>query len=218
MSGREVAEAGLLLVARTPEAIANPHTRQIVGVNRSIFLPALYDSPRYLAWLAAIGPLKAVPSWASVVAFDLGHRVKWHKAAPRRGAGRLLWLCEKMAPAQKADKQVPEMYRWAAEEGVTSPDDWKPEEPPPGTSQAALTAALRDRIGVAVDGDAVTMNGTGSMYEPDTDPATGKTTWQRISTKKGHGSTKGGTIAAFSAKGDCRGTGWLAKFAGLGDT
>lgn len=121
LKGNLVSQAGLLLALRTPKAVA-ARGGQILGVNRSLFNPAIYDSPRIFAWLAAVGPLKAVPPWVSLVALDLGARITWLNLMPQRGDGRLLSACERAVPRTRATTLVPVLFREARQAGVVSPE------------------------------------------------------------------------------------------------
>jgi len=120
LRGAQVSQAGLYLALRAPKVFAQ-RGGQILGVNRALFNPAIYDSPRVFAWLAAIGPLKAVPPWASAVALDLRARIAWKSLLPRRGDGRLLSACERAVPRTRAAKLVPGLFHEARQAGVVAP-------------------------------------------------------------------------------------------------
>lgn len=121
LKGNLVSQAGLLLALRSPQALA-ARGGQVLGVNRALFNPAIYDSPRIFAWLAAIGTLKAVPPWASSLALDLGARINWLNLVPKRGDGRLLAACERAVPRTRAHKLVPALFNEARQAGVTTPE------------------------------------------------------------------------------------------------
>ncbi|MFF9040991.1 hypothetical protein ACF090_36640 [Streptomyces sp. NPDC014892] len=89
----------------------------------------LEEAQRYLARLGAQGPLGTVHPWAAVVAGDLAQRIRWRSLGPGRGAGRLLWMCERMATAPLAPDFVPRMWRAARARGVDAPD-WSGTTPP----------------------------------------------------------------------------------------
>lgn len=178
----QAVQAGLLLAARSPWALRTQN-RQIAGINRSVLLPALYDSPRYLAWLGALGPFGTVPGWASVVAADLGQRVKHHRLAPPRGSGRLL-------------RSFPEGGGRAASSAWKTIQDSncrRPEElPRAGRSKPSGLATIREgKTGSGVE-----------LYVP------GSQGWVRA---KGPGQANG-LAAAFSKSGDWSGSGWLERF------
>lgn len=120
LKGHLVSEAGLLLALRSPKAFG-AKGGQILGVNRSLFNPAIYDSPRIFAWLSAVGPLKAVPPWASAIALDIGNRITWKHLLPKRGDGRLLAACERAVPRTRANKLVPSLFNEARQAGVNHP-------------------------------------------------------------------------------------------------
>lgn len=75
---------------------------------------------------------------AAVVAGDLAQRIRWRTLGPGRGAGRLLWMCERMATAPLAPRLVPRLWHAARARGVDAPD-WNATTPP---GDCALT---RDR-------------------------------------------------------------------------
>lgn len=116
-----VSQAGLLLALRSPHVFTT-RGGQILGVNRALFTPAVTESPRMFAWLAAIGPLGKTPAWASAVAQDLGGRVTWHHLQPERGDGRLLAACERAVPRPQHGRGVPELFNHARDLGVGTPD------------------------------------------------------------------------------------------------
>lgn len=120
LKGHYVSQAGLFLALRSPKVFSNKGG-QILGVNRSLFSPATYDSPRIFAWLAAVGSLKAVPPWASAVALDLGTRITWKHLLPQRGDGRVLAACERAVPRTRATKLVPALFKEARQAGVVTP-------------------------------------------------------------------------------------------------
>lgn len=212
-TGEEVAVAGMLLAVRSPRVL-NTRARQIAGVNRSLFNPALYDSPRYFAWLSALGPLGNIPAWAAVAAFDLGRRVTWHRLTPPRGSGRLLWLCEKVAEGRDPQKVVPDLYKAAVESNCTSPDNWPFTERPKGTRLSERdyqTLITTDTVTLRTSKGTVETTPGASVSALSRTPEGER--WQRISLKKGKGEHRGGLAVAFTAKGDCRGTDWLDRFA-----
>lgn len=72
-----------------------------VGVSMAEFRRAVEDMPRYLTWVAALGYADAA-TWAPAVAGDLARRLTWWQLSPHpeRGAGRLLWMLERMLEPQ----------------------------------------------------------------------------------------------------------------------
>lgn len=82
----------------------------------------LEEAQRYLAWLGAQGLIGTVHPWAAVIAGDLAQSIRWRVLGPDRGAGRLLWMCERMATAPLAPDLVPRMWRAARARGVDAPD------------------------------------------------------------------------------------------------
>lgn len=209
--GTQVCKAGLLLVARTPRALAT-RTRQVAGINRALFGPALYDSPRYLAWLSRLGPLNVVPAWACVVAADLAQRITWHKVAPPQGAGRLLALCERLAGPTHAHRVVPGLYDTAVRAGATRPEDWPLRQPPEGLSvdPSRYTAALEEHLVLQVHQGEVTVSSGAAVFTSAKGTDSGGS-WQRVSVSQGRGRAAG-LVAAFGGKGDYLGSGWLEKF------
>jgi helicase len=103
-------------------------------------------APRYLGWLAGQGYLAAVHPWIAVVAADLSRRIRWRAAAPPRGAGRLLWMCEQMATPLHASTDTLTLFTTATARGNTSPD-WTTTARPSGCrlDPADYTILLRDR-------------------------------------------------------------------------
>lgn len=209
----EVCKAGLLLAARSPRALAS-RARQVAGVNRSLFGTALYDSPRYLAWLSRLGPLNVVPAWACVVAADLGQRVTWHRVAPGRGAGRLLNLCERIVGPTQTQK-VPDLYLNAVQAGATRPEDWPFRQPPSQTrlDASSYAAVLGEHLALRVDQGEVRVS-TGASVLAQTRSTDGSQPWRRVSLTQGRGRADG-LVVAFGGKGDYLGSGWLEKFSRL---
>jgi len=109
------------LVAGNPEAF-HRGARIIAGVPYMALYPVLEEAPRYLHWIGTQGLLGTVHPWSAIVAADLSRRVKWRRCRPRRGSGRLLWMCEQMATPLHAEDMVPELWNAATGRGFTSPD------------------------------------------------------------------------------------------------
>ncbi len=219
----DLARAALLLAARSPHLFTAGKPRRVAaGIPLSTLHSVFDQAPRYLSWLAAQGVLGTVHPWIAVVAADLDQRVRWRRLTPRRGAGRLLWLCEQMATRTRAHDLVPEMWRSAVARGVRSPD-WKPGRPPAGCEldQAGYTALLRERATTAVlavhDGHA-SVTGTvaasavtwhGKHHSPAT-PTKAATDVRYPDTDTPDDPDKG--VAVFTRRGDYRATGWLAAY------
>ncbi|MEV0678960.1 DEAD/DEAH box helicase [Actinosynnema sp. NPDC050436] len=221
----DLARAALLLAARSPHLFGGGRGRRVAaGIPLSTLHPVFEQAPRYLSWLAAQGALGTVHPWIAIVAADLDQRVRWRRLAPRRGAGRLLWLCEQMATRARAQDLVPEMWRSAVARGVRSPD-WKPGRPPAGCEldQAGYTALLRERATTAVltaHADRASVAGTvaatavawrGKQHGPAT-PTKAATDvgYPDPDTADSAESDRG--VAVFTRRGDYRATGWLAAY------
>ncbi|MFI9814521.1 DEAD/DEAH box helicase [Saccharothrix variisporea] len=220
----DLARAGLLLAARSPHLFTGRTRRVAAGIPLTTLHPVFEQAPRFLSWLAAQGVLGTVHPWIAVVAADLDQRVRWRSLTPRRGAGRLLWLCEQMATRARAHDLVPEMWRSAVARGVRSPD-WPPGRPPTECEldQAGYTALLRERVtGAVLDvrEDRAHVSGTvaahavawrGKEYGPSV--STKATT--EVPYPDGEDPDKG--IAVFTRRGDYRASGWLSAYAALAD-
>ncbi|MFE0132676.1 DEAD/DEAH box helicase [Streptomyces sp. NPDC059037] len=131
----DLARAVLLLVAHSPK-VFRTRSPYVLGIPAESLTGIYEESQRYLAWLGAQGPLGTVHPWAAVVAADLSARIRWRQLGPRRGAGRLLWMCEQMATAPLASRLVPQMWRAARKRGVGAPD-WPGTTPPNGCALPA---------------------------------------------------------------------------------
>lgn len=199
-NGRVVSQAGLCLALRSPKVFSSKGG-QIVGVNRSLFNPAIYDSPRVFAWLSAIGPLKVVPPWASAVALDLGARITWMRLLPRRGDGRLLAACERAVPRNRAGKLVPGLFREARQAGVVSPVQLPRASAADGVSHEHLKQVARKTV--RVDDGKFDQGVTAFV-------ALEGRKWARLKA----GEKIGNRFAVgFHPSGDSSGTGWLATAA-----
>ncbi|MDT9689884.1 DEAD/DEAH box helicase [Streptomyces sp. P9(2023)] len=124
----DLARAVLLLVAHSPHLFRG-RSGYVLGIPVESMTNVLEEARRYLAWLGAQGPLDAVHPWIGVVASDLAQRIRWRALGPTRGAGRLLWMCERMATPPLAPHLVPRLWRAARDRGITSPD-WPGTTPP----------------------------------------------------------------------------------------
>lgn len=192
--GTHVVMAALYLVAHAPAVIAK-RDRMVAGIPRGTLTFALNESPRYLAWLAAQGPMGTVPPWTSIVARDLGQRVKYFELAPARGDGVRLEEVEKRFPANQRSREVPKNFLSGAPLSGKTP-----------------------RTQVKKEGRVAKVGITGaesfSAFALHT-PMQGKPEWRRVSLSNGSGGATvegSGTIAAFDSKGRMFGSGWLAAF------
>jgi helicase len=218
----DLARATLLTAARSPHAFATP-ARKVADIPYASMYPILEEAPHYLQWIGAQGFLGTIPPWCAIVAADLARRVRWRRCAPRRGAGRLLWMFEQMATAIHADTVVPAMWQAASARGLVSPD-WPPGARPAQCQldDSAYTTLLRDRA-------------TGSMLEDRRDhvlvsstPGAAIATWagRRFAHQLAREQTWQATFpdadeddaddgcgaALFTRRGDHLATGWLANY------
>lgn len=187
LTGSHSVHAGLLISVRSPRALLGG-ARQIAGVNRALFNPAIYDTPRYFAWLSALGTFGTIPPWVSVVAGDLGHRVSHYRLTPPRGAGRLL-----RAVLGKQSTRGPS----AAWKAVQDAQCRRPEEltraglPKP----KGLATVYRTDEGTKIETGAQAYTLSGGR-------------WDRMKA----GDKGGALLASFGRDGDWSGTGWLDAF------
>ncbi|MFJ8661460.1 DEAD/DEAH box helicase [Streptomyces sp. NPDC093795] len=124
----DLARAVLLLAATRPRLFRGRPT-YVLGIPMDSMIGILEEAQRYLAWLGAQGPLGTVHPWVAVVAADLSLRIRWRTLGAGRGAGRLLWMCERMATAPLAPGLVPRMWNAARARGIDAPD-WNGTTPP----------------------------------------------------------------------------------------
>ncbi|MFJ9541807.1 DEAD/DEAH box helicase [Streptomyces sp. NPDC101225] len=117
----DIARAVLHLVADRP-TLFRGRPGYVLGIPVDSMAGILEEAQRYLAWLGVQGPLGTVHPWVAVVAGDLAQRIRWRTLGPGRGAGRLLWMCERMATAPLAPDLVPRMRRAARARGVDAPN------------------------------------------------------------------------------------------------
>ena len=218
----DLARAALLTAARSPRAFASP-ARKIAEIPYASLYPILEEAPHYFQWIGAQGFLGTTPPWCAIVAADLARRVRWRRCAPRRGAGRLLWMFEQMATPLHADIAVPAMWRAASARGLTSPD-W-PAGARPAQCQLDETAymtLLRDRVtGSALDErhdhvlvsgppGAAVMTWTGRRFARQ---LAGEQTQQVTFPDADDDETGNARGAAlFTRRGDYLATGWLASY------
>ncbi|WP_030847809.1 DEAD/DEAH box helicase [Streptomyces sp. NRRL F-4474] len=117
----DLARAVLFLAATRPRLFRG-HPAYVLGIPVDSMTGILEEAQRYLAWLGAQGPLGTVHPWVAVVAADLSLRIRWRTLGVDRGAGRLLWMCERMATAPLAPALVPRMWNAARARGIDAPD------------------------------------------------------------------------------------------------
>lgn len=197
LKGNYVSQAGLYLALRSPNSFA-AKGGQVVGVNRSLFNPAVYDSSRIFAWLAAVGSLKAAPPWASALALDLGARITWKSLLPKRGDGRLLAAIERSVPRTRTGKLVPALYAEAKRAGITDPARLTSTAAPEGVTQSRLQDTAKKTV--RVEGGTFS-KGTTAFVCLD-----GGQKWAALKA----GEKVGNRLAVgFHASGDATGTGWL---------
>lgn len=195
-----VSVAGMLLATRDARALAGDG-RRVHGISKSLLNPALYESPRYLAWVNAAGSIGAVPGWAAVVALDLGRRIAWHRFATPRGAGRLLWACELASRGDMPTAYA--LYREAHQNGCTSPEEWASHA---GQKMAGHSQSInKARATIRIEG-ANAVGGPGcSVY---TRPEQGR--WVYAENRSFSAKRLG---VVFSTRGDVVGNHWLEHFA-----
>nr|WP_227457247.1 DEAD/DEAH box helicase [Micromonospora purpureochromogenes] len=215
----DLAKAALKLCIRSPAAMRRPG-RAVAGIPSAAMYPIWELAPRYLGWLAGQGYLTAVHPWIAVVAADLSRRIRWRTAAPPRGAGRLLWMCEQMATPLHAPTGTPTLFATATARGITSPD-WTTTARPSGCrlEPADYTTLLRDRT-------------TGTTIDPQPDsvkitapPGALVVTWTGSSTSAYRATgdltelpypdgdpEQARGLAVFTRRGDSIATGWLDTY------
>ncbi|MFD6657605.1 DEAD/DEAH box helicase [Streptomyces parvus] len=142
----DLARAVLLLAAHRP-ALFRGRPAYVLGIPVDSMTGILEGARRYLAWLGAQGPLGTVHPWVAVVAADLSLRIRWSTLGAGRGAGRLLWMCERMATAPLAPGLVPRMWKAARARGIDAPD-WNGTTPPGdcALSRDGYRALLAERV------------------------------------------------------------------------
>ncbi|MGW3582780.1 DEAD/DEAH box helicase [Streptomyces rubiginosohelvolus] len=142
----DLARAVLLLAAHRP-ALFRGRPAYVLGIPVDSMTGILEEARRYLAWLGAQGPLGTVHPWVAVVAADLSLRIRWRTLGAGRGAGRLLWMCERMATAPLAPGLVPRMWKAARARGIDAPD-WNGTTPPGdcAISRDGYRALLAERV------------------------------------------------------------------------
>ncbi|WP_229402237.1 DEAD/DEAH box helicase [Micromonospora okii] len=216
----DLAKAALRLCVHNPTAMRKPG-RAVAGIPTAAMYPIWELAPRYLGWLAGQGYLSAVHPWIAVTAADLSRRIRWRAAAPQRGAGRLLWMCEQMATPLHAATAVPALFAAATERGITDPD-WASSARPSGcrlgpVDYAALlgeraTAATVDPqpggVKVTAPPGAVLVVWSGaatSTYRSTGVPAD-------LAYPPGDPAPRSSGIAIFTRRGDVVATDWLGSY------
>jgi helicase len=213
----DLAKAALKLAAHSPAAFRRP-ARAIAGIPTSLMYPIWEITPRYLQWLAGQGHLGAIHPWVAIVAADLSRRIRWRHLAPRRGAGRLLWMCEQMATPLYAADAVPTLYAAATGKGITAPG-WTASVRPTGCrlDAAGYTTLLRDRA----TGTRLTTGPEG--VKATAPPGATVTAWIGTTVAYNRSSGEPHTItrvadraptgaAVFTRRGDYTATGWLTAY------
>ncbi|MFJ3999802.1 DEAD/DEAH box helicase [Streptomyces parvus] len=142
----DLARAVLLLAAHRP-ALFRGRPSYVLGIPVDSMTGILEEARRYLAWLGAQGSLGTVHPWVAVVAADLSLRIRWRTLGAGRGAGRLLWMCERMATAPLAPGLVPRLWKAARARGIDAPD-WNGTTPPGdcAISRDGYRALLGERV------------------------------------------------------------------------
>lgn len=118
--GTRVCMAAAQLALREP---ARLREKPPVGISMAEFRRAIDDIPRFLAWVAALGYAHTA-TWAPAVAGDLARRLSWWhlQPQPQRGAGRLLWMLERMLEPENRGSRMQDLWRRARAAGFESPD------------------------------------------------------------------------------------------------
>lgn len=197
LPGNQVSQAGLLLALRSPHTFKTKGG-YVVGVNRTLFNPAIHDSTRLFAWMAAVGPLGVLPAWASHLATDIGARVRWVSLSPARGHGRLLAACERAVPRSRASRLVPALYAEARTADVLDPSQLVKASSATGVTPSRLQkvareSARREKTGFGSSTVAYVHGGEGKWFllKP------GESIGRRLA-------------VGFHSSGDSLGTGWMA--------
>jgi helicase len=214
----DLAKAALKLCTNSPAAFRRPG-RAIAGIPTTLMYPIWELAPRYLGWLAGQGYLTTIHPWIAVTAADLARRIRWRAAAPTRGAGRLLWMCEQMATPPHAATDTPALFEAATRRDITSPD-WNATARPSGCRLDAgeYTTLLRDRLtGTTIDPDLYGVEvtaPTGAAIVTWTNTtiaahrSTGKTA--TLAYPQDHDTANNNTgVAVFTRRGDAVASGWL---------
>ncbi|WP_234013232.1 DEAD/DEAH box helicase [Streptomyces sp. HCCB10043] len=221
----DLARAVLLLAAHRP-ALFRGRPAYVLGIPVDSMTGILEEARRYLAWLGAQGPLGTVHPWVAVVAADLSLRIRWRTLGAGRGAGRLLWMCERMATAPLAPGLVPRMWKAARARGIDAPD-WNGTTPPGdcAISWDGYRALLAERV----TGTRLTLQGEEvRVWAP---PGAAIRLWSGAATKLHIADGEETTLllppvgpadagdgcrgAAVFTRGDRLASGWLGSYAAL---
>ncbi|PVC90360.1 DEAD/DEAH box helicase [Streptomyces sp. CS131] len=221
----DLARAVLLLGAHRP-ALFRGRPAYVLGIPVDSMTGILEEAQRYLAWLGAQGPLGTVHPWVAVVAADLSLRIRWRTLGAGRGAGRLLWMCERMATAPLAPGLVPRMWKAARARGIDAPD-WNGTTPPGdcAISRDGYRALLAERVTgtrIALQGEEVRVwapPGTAihlwSGAATTLHIADGEETTLLLPPAGPAGAGDGCRGAAVFTRGDRLASGWLEAYAAL---
>ncbi len=221
----DLARAVLLLAATRPRLFRG-RPSYVLGIPVDSMTGILEEAERYLAWLGAQGRLGTVHPWVAVVAGDLSRRIRWRSLAPRRGAGRLLWMCEQMATAPLAPTLVPRMWRAARARDIAAPD-WRGTTPPsdcalPADRYRRLLANRATEVHLTVEGHAVRVTApAGSVIRlwegaaTALHPSEGGTATLLLPQADLDDPSTGHTGAAVFTRGDQVAAGWLEAYAAM---
>jgi helicase len=191
--------------------------RDVEGMPYSAMYSVLEEAPRYLHWLGGQGLFGTLHPWAAIVAADLGRRILWRNLQPRRGAGRLLWICEQLATPAHAEEFVPKLFTAATARGIVDPD-WPGGRAPAGArlDEPGYRALLRERGGacsITVTEDEVRATGpVGSVLATWTGTQHTRTPIRTGVARAVRPAAPGGA-AVFTWRGDHLATGWLSAYA-----
>ncbi|MEV8450240.1 DEAD/DEAH box helicase [Streptomyces parvus] len=221
----DLARAVLLLAAHRP-ALFRGRPAYVLGIPVDSMTGILEEAQRYLAWLGAQGPLGTVHPWVAVVAADLSLRIRWRTLGAGRGAGRLLWMCERMATAPLAPGLVPRLWKAARARGIDAPD-WNGTTPPGdcAISRDGYRALLAERVTgtrIALQGEEVRVWAPpGAAIRLWSGAATtlhiadGEETTLLLPPAGQAGAGDGCRGAAVFTRGDRLASGWLEAYAAL---
>ncbi|MFF9851855.1 DEAD/DEAH box helicase [Streptomyces litmocidini] len=221
----DLARAVLLLAATRPRLFRG-RPSYVLGIPVDSMTGILEEAQRYLAWLGAQGPLGTVHPWVAVAAGDLALRIRWRTLGAGRGAGRLLWMCERMATAPLAPGLVPRMWNAARARGIDAPD-WNGTTPPSDCALSpdryrALLAERATGTRLTLQDDTVRVwappgaairlwNGTTTSLHL----ADGEETTLLLPPSDPAGPPAGSRGAAVFTRGDRLASGWLGAYAAV---
>ena len=221
----DLARAVILLAATRPRLFRG-RPSYVLGIPVDSMTGILEEAERYLAWLGAQGRLGTVHPWVAVVAGDLSRRIRWRFLEPRRGAGRLLWMCEQMATAPLAPTLVPQMWRAARDRGIAAPD-WRGMTPPGDCALSAdryrrLLADRATKVHLTLEGHEVQVkapagagislwNGASAAFHT----SEGGATTLDLPLAEPDDPSAGRTGAAVFTRGDHAAAGWLDVYTSM---